>query len=409
MAELASNVPEGWLRTALGKVTEERSDRVGTSEAPRVFSSTKHHGLVPSDEYFKGRTIYSSNLALYKKVARNWFAYATNHLAEGSIGIQDKFDVGCVSPIYTVFSCKENVHPHFLWRVLKSPPTLAAYKLHEQASVDRRGAVRYRDFATVGVTLPSLSEQQRIVEILDSVDESIRCTTQLIAKLITVAEGAVESLFEGLWRTHNSLRTLGSLGYVSSGSTPSRSHHARYFAGGKVAWVKTLDLNEGVVTSTEEYITEAAIADCSCPLLSPGTVLVAMYGGWAQIGRTGVLGVAASINQAISAIELKDPQVEPLYLQLALQNGRPRWKQVAASTRKDPNITRTDVLEFQVPVPDLVQQRRMTAVHQSFKARVEREGQYLDKIRALKHSLTADLLTGRVRVSDAEKVVKAVM
>ena len=139
--------PPEWLRTDLGSVTKEEKDRVGAGPAPVVLSSTKHQGLVPSDEFFKNRTIYSADLSNYKSVSRNWFAYATNHLAEGSIGLQTRFSASCVSPIYTVFSCHVSVDPGFLFRLLKSPVATAAFQLHEQASVDRRGAVRYRDFA----------------------------------------------------------------------------------------------------------------------------------------------------------------------------------------------------------------------------------------------------------------------
>ena len=166
-----------WVETTLGEMTAEQNLRVGSSgPAPVVLSSTKHYGLVPSDEYFKNRTIYSDDLANYKRVLRDWFAYATNHLAEGSIGRQKRFDDSCVSPIYTVFSCADGVHPPYLERVVKSVPLVEQYKTHEQATVDRRGAVRYRDFARVRVNLPPVIEQVKIAEVLDTLDTTIRQT-----------------------------------------------------------------------------------------------------------------------------------------------------------------------------------------------------------------------------------------
>ena len=101
---MSEKVPNGWREAALGDLVDESNERVGRI-APIVLSSTKHHGLVPSSEYFQGRTIYSNDLSNYKRVDRGWFAYATNHLAEGSIGLQWAFDSACVSPIYTVFKC----------------------------------------------------------------------------------------------------------------------------------------------------------------------------------------------------------------------------------------------------------------------------------------------------------------
>src|SRR4051794_16399572 len=116
-----SSAPEFWSRVPLREVTVEQDEKVGRQRLVTVLSSTKGHGLVPSAEYFKNRTIHSSNIAGYKVVRKDWFAYATNHLAEGSIGLQQDFDVACVSPIYTVFSCSDAVHPPYLFRVLKSP------------------------------------------------------------------------------------------------------------------------------------------------------------------------------------------------------------------------------------------------------------------------------------------------
>nr|MCU0764230.1 hypothetical protein [Hydrogenophaga sp.] len=37
------------------------------------------------------------------------------------------------------------------------------------------------------------------------------------------------------------------------------------------------------------------------------------------------------------------------------------WKSVANSTRKDPNITKSDVLNFKLPLPDLEVQRTIVA------------------------------------------------
>ena len=46
----------------------------------------------------------------------------------------------------------------------------------------------------LNVTLPPLPEQRRIAEILDTVDEAIRKTEQLIAKLKQVKQGLLHDL-----------------------------------------------------------------------------------------------------------------------------------------------------------------------------------------------------------------------
>ena len=99
---------------------------------------------------------------------------------------------------------------------------------------------------------------------------------------------------------------------VTSGSTPSRSRHKEFFNEGTIPWVKTMDLTNGPIVTTDEKITPLAAKNCKT--YPEGTVLVAMYGGFKQIGRTGLLTCEASINQAISAITVNREKCLPQYL-----------------------------------------------------------------------------------------------
>lgn len=80
-----------------------------------------------------------------------------------------------------------------------------------------------------------------------------------------------------------------------SGTTPPTDEPDWYE--GTVPWVQTSELRESVVLETEKNLTEAAIAKFSALRVhKKGSVVVAMYG--ATIGRVGVLGVDAAVNQA---------------------------------------------------------------------------------------------------------------
>lgn len=89
-------------------------------------------------------------------------------------------------------------------------------------------------------------------------------------------------------------------------------------------------------------------------------MLIAMYGGFNQIGRTGVLEICATHNQAMTAL-LPNEQVNPYFLNYILISSREYWKTVANSTRKDPNIKKQDVLNFQMPLPPLETQNAIVA------------------------------------------------
>ena len=110
---------EPWSVCRLGDALRLEVSRVGVNSAPVVLSSTKYEGLVPSLDYFKGRQVFSDDLSAYRIVEPGWFAYATNHLSEGSIGLNELKEAGCVSPMYTVFSVQEHVDQRYLLHLLK--------------------------------------------------------------------------------------------------------------------------------------------------------------------------------------------------------------------------------------------------------------------------------------------------
>jgi type I restriction enzyme, S subunit len=317
----------------------------------------------------------------------------------------------------------EVVLPEYLARTLEMPRS-RAYARRECKPAINQASLGQTQIGSLPLLLPSVTEQRMITHILDAMDEEIRSTERLLFKLgqaqrsllnDVLTRGIAESgqLRDVRIREHFkeselgiiprswSVKRLTELGHIRSGTTPSRSMSSRYFAGDGLPWVKTLDLNEGLIFDTDERVTDTAIRECSCPLLRPGTVLLAMYGGWAQIGRTGLLAVAGTINQAISSIEVADTAVLPEYLLIALQHGRDRWKAVGASTRKDPNITRQDVLAFEVPVPPIREQEFIVEVNAVSNSRLTTERRNLRKLRLLKQGMMDDLLSGQVRVGAA--------
>lgn len=281
------------------------------------------------------------------------------------------------------------------------------------------------EFGSIKVPSPSPDEKLKIAQLLDTFDIAIHQTEAIVEKLKQVKQGLLHDLLmRGLdangelrpsharapqlyqasrlgWIPKDwTLRSVASLGQIRSGSTPSRGKADRYFHPEGTPWVKTLDLNEDVIGKTDECITMAALRESSCTVLPAGSVLIAMYGGWEQIGRTAMLGVPAATNQAISTVTINDPDVLPEYVLRALQHGRPRWKRVAASTRKDPNITKADVETFELPMPSTREEQ--IAIVDRFRALLTRlavEQLELHKRQQEKAGAMDDLLTGRVRVT----------
>jgi type I restriction enzyme S subunit len=191
---------------------------------------------------------------------------------------------------------------------------------------------------------------------------------------------------------------LGNISSISSGTTPFRELRERYYSNGTINWVKTLDLNNREIVETDERVTEIALKETSLKIYDVDTVLVAMYGGFNQIGRTGILKIPAAVNQAISAIRVDNKKLNPTFLINFFNYQVGYWKNVAISSRKDPNITSADVKNFPVVLPPLVEQQAIAEALSDVDGLISALDALIAKKRAIKQGAMQELLTGQRRL-----------
>ena len=194
------------------------------------------------------------------------------------------------------------------------------------------------------------------------------------------------------------ITVLGAVCETSSGTTPSRALMDRYYKNGTIAWVKTLDLNNSDIYATDENVTELALQETCLRSYPVGTVLVAMYGGFNQIGRTGLLRRPAAVNQAITAIRPNQNVLVSEYLISNLSYRVDYWKSVASSSRKDPNITSKDIRDFPIALPRPHEQEVIAEALSAADAFLESLEQLVAKKRHLKRGAMQELLTGKKRL-----------
>ena len=94
-------------------------------------------------------------------------------------------------------------------------------------------------------------------------------------------------------------KPLGEFCRTGSGGTPSRSK-PEYYDAGTVPWVKSGELRDSIILDTAEKISEVATRETNARPVPKNAVLVAMYG--ATVGKTAILGIEATTNQAVCHI-----------------------------------------------------------------------------------------------------------
>ena len=146
---------------------------------------------------------------------------------------------------------------------------------------------------------------------------------------------------------------LNDIGDWGAGATPSRNNPELY--GGSIPWFKSGELVADYISQSEETVTELALAKASLRYNKVGDVLIAMYG--ATIGKTAILSVPATTNQAVCACT-SFPGFESTYLLTLLKAYKPRFVGMGAGGAQ-PNISREKIIETVVAIPPTVEQHRI--------------------------------------------------
>ena len=146
--------------------------------------------------------------------------------------------------------------------------------------------------------------------------------------------------------------TLGEIGTWQSGATPSRLRKDYY--GGNIPWLKTGDLNDGLITDIPEFITQKALDETSVKLNPIGSILIAMYG--ATIGKIGILTFPATTNQACCACS--DYKIEQMYLFYFLLANKKVFIAMGGGGAQ-PNISKEKIAVTFMPLPPLTEQQRI--------------------------------------------------
>ncbi len=149
---------------------------------------------------------------------------------------------------------------------------------------------------------------------------------------------------------------LGDVCRTFSGGTPSRTNPS--FFGPGIPWIRSGDLNEGDIYSTESSLTKEGIDGSAAQVVEPDTNLIALYGATAGVvGRT---RIRAAINQAVLAVVPRTDEVLPDFLHLLLQ--RIGIEAVKLVQGAQPNLNAGMIQGQLVPLPPRYEQATITKI-----------------------------------------------
>jgi len=179
-------------------------------------------------------------------------------------------------------------------------------------------------------------------------------------------------------------KKLNDLCKTTSGGTPSRGNPG-YFSG-DIPWIKSGELNDGLITDSKEHITAAAIESSNAKKFPKGTLLIAMYG--ATVGKLGILEIEAATNQAVCAI-FPGEQLNRNYLFWFLKYFRKDLIQ-ASFGGAQPNISQTLIRSIDVPIPFPDDKEKTLDIQNRIVQRIENASDELSEACRLYDKIVAD-------------------
>jgi len=329
-----------------------------------------------NDEGIKKLKLFSKGTILFPKSGASTFL---NHRVMMNV------DGYVSSHLATIKSKAEYLNDKFLLYYLI---TIDAKHLMQDISYP---SLKISDIKQIPIPLPPLSEQKKIVEVLDQafagIEQSRQNTKQNLKNAKEIFESYLQfaltppqgdalslpksdtlslSKSDALSLSKWEVKKLGEMCETGSGGTPLKTHK-EYYDGGTIPWLLSGEVRQGEIFASKNFITEKGLKNSSAKLFPPNTVLVAMYG--ATAGQVGILRFESTTNQAICGILPNDRTVPEYIFYYFLSKKDELVAQAVGGAQ--PNISQIKIKNTIIPLPPLSEQKKIVQELDALKTQTE--------------------------------------
>ncbi len=301
------------------------------------------------------------------------------------------------------------------------------------------------------IFLPPLPEQQKIAEILETVDNAIEKTDAIIEKYKRIKQGLMQDLLTrgivmnyelgimnygselrkhesgimndelgvgsheseiGNWELRDERKhkfkdsllgkipeewevvSLGDIGKIITGSTPPTLNSEYY--GDHYLFISPEDITDSrFIGDSQKKLSESGFK-ISRPI-PPNSICTVCIGS--TIGKVGMTTSICTTNQQINSI-VPDTDIcnpDALFYLVLFYSQTPLKQE--AGLQAVPIVNKSRFSRIQIPLPPLPEQQRIASILSQVDEVIEKEQKYKEKLERIKRGLMEDLLTGRIRVN----------
>lgn len=251
---------------------------------------------------------------------------------------------------------------------------------------------------------PPLREQQGIAEVLDTLDNQIIHSKEEGEKINKLLIGLMDYFAAASSASDWKKIHLKDAGSWMSGGTPSTAESR--FWDGDIPWISAASLKNFKISTSDRFITPAAVRSGS-RLIPPGTVLFVVRGmSLKKELRVGVTQRDVAFGQDCKAILPRSDLIGD-FLALSIRaRSRETASMVDEAGHGTGRLPTDQISKLVIGIPPVSTQRRYVEGFETLDQRQSTLTSEIMKLEAIKQGLMEDLLTGRVRVSEAETVLE---
>ncbi|WP_339837294.1 restriction endonuclease subunit S [uncultured Flavobacterium sp.] len=252
------------------------------------------------------------------------------------------------------------------------------------------------------ILLPPLSEQQRIVAILDEAFAAIAKAKANAEQNLKNAKELFESYLQGVFENKGDgweEKTLGEIAFVKSGGTPSRAK--KEYWQGNIAWYSSGELNDLYTKDPERQINELAINNSNAKIFPKGSLLIGMYDTAAL--KMSIIERDATFNQAIAGVKPND-KIDLIFILHSINSIKPDLLNLRRGVRQK-NLSLEKIKNIPIFLPTIKEQKTIVQKLDALSTETKKlEAIYQQKINdleELKKSVLQKAFSGELKTAKA--------
>ena len=379
---------EPYKQCRIGDIYAERSQR-GVSDM-ELLSVTMNDGVMPRSE-IEGKDNSSEDKSNYKVVLTGDMVYNSMRMWQGANGISPCD--GIVSPAYTVLMPKIPISNGYFAAFFKSPNLINEFRKNSQGMTSDTWNLKYPQIETIKVCIPALSEQNRVADMLGTLERRIAKQVQLVDNLKKYKRGLISEILNQKIRiTHEDEEWEEvSLSAVADGFEYGMNAAATIYDGVH-KYIRITDIDD----DSHTYMDSAPV--------SPAGVLEGKYRVRENdilFARTGASAGKSYLYQAsdgdmyfagfLIRIHVIDG-VDSGYVFLnTLTEEYNRWVVLESTRSGQPGINAEQYRRYRFKLPPLKTQKQISAIAQKIDAQIKRESQCLCLLQKQKEGVLQQL------------------